>query len=159
MTIVPVFAHDVTISSGQPIPRFVTIKFDRTNVRIGPGKNHAISRIYIQKGFPVEITQEYGDWRKIRDFHGNSGWVNKVLLSVKRSAVVSPWERKSKVLKYINLYKNPTTHAIVIAKIEPGALLSIRECSGEWCFIANSDISGWIMQSEIWGVYPREVFK
>ncbi|AHA27565.1 SH3 domain-containing protein [Candidatus Liberibacter americanus] len=159
MTSDPILSNDKHISKFHSVPRFVTIKSNRTNVRFGPGTGYAVSRIYLQKGFPVEIIQEYEDWRKIRDLYGNYGWIKKVLLSMKRSAIISPWTRKSRDITYINLYNKPDIESIIVAKIEPGALLKIRECSGIWCFIENSEVRGWIKQSKIWGVYPNEIFK
>ncbi|MBA5724439.1 SH3 domain-containing protein [Candidatus Liberibacter sp.] len=154
-----VFSQDTQGSSRLPEPHFVTIKYNRTNVRIGPSKIHAISYVYLKEGFPVEVIQEYENWRHIRDFDGTNGWVNKRLLSSKRSAIVSPWENESNEQTYVNLYQKPDKRSTVVAKIEPNVLLTIHKCSGEWCFGKNSGISGWIMQNKIWGVYPNEEFK
>ncbi|CAL9916126.1 SH3b domain-containing protein [Candidatus Liberibacter solanacearum] len=155
----PIFSQEIEISKKQLIPRFVTIKSNRANTRIGPGKIYTVVCTYLIRGLPVEIIQEYENWRQIRDVDGTTGWINKILLSNKRSAIVSPWNRKEKNRPYIDLHQKPETQSIVVAKVEPGVLLTIRECSGEWCFGYNSDVEGWIKQKKIWGIYPGEVFK
>ena len=53
--------------SGLPLPRFVSLKSDRINVRAGPGQDHTISWIFSKAGLPVEIVAEYENWRRIRD--------------------------------------------------------------------------------------------
>ena len=74
--------------AGLPVPRFVSLKADRVNVRGGPDKDHDVSWIYTRVGWPVEITAEFENWRRIRDSDGSEGWVYHSLLSGKRTAAV-----------------------------------------------------------------------
>ena len=76
--------------SGLPVPRFVSLKADRVNVRAGPNKDQEVRWVYTRAGMPVEITAEFENWRRIRDWEGAEGWVYHSLLSGKRSAVVVP---------------------------------------------------------------------
>src|SRR5690348_802551 len=75
-------------SSGLPVPRFVSLKSDRVNVRSGPTKDNDVSWVYTRAGLPVEITAEYENWRRIRDWEGAEGWVYHSLLSGRRMALV-----------------------------------------------------------------------
>ena len=77
-----------TAPSGLPVPRFVSLKVDRVNVRGGPDKDHDVSWIYTRVGWPVEIIAEFENWRRIRDSDGSEGWVYHSLLSGKRMAAV-----------------------------------------------------------------------
>ena len=76
------------VTSGLPVPRFVSLKTDRVNVRGGPDKDHDVAWIYTRVGWPVEITAEFENWRRIRDSDGTEGWVYHSLLSGKRMAAV-----------------------------------------------------------------------
>jgi len=76
--------------SGRPVPRFVSLKADRVNVRTGPNKDQDVRWVYTRAGMPVEITAEFDNWRRIRDWEGSEGWVYHSLLSGKRTAVVVP---------------------------------------------------------------------
>ncbi len=76
--------------SGLPVPRFVSLKSDRVNVRSGPNKDQDVRWVYTRAGMPVEITAEFENWRRIRDWEGAEGWVYHSLLSGRRSAVVVP---------------------------------------------------------------------
>src|SRR5262245_29700395 len=42
--------------SGLPVPRFVSLKPDRVNVRGGPTRDHDVTFVYTRAGLPVEIT-------------------------------------------------------------------------------------------------------
>src|SRR4029079_12993641 len=76
--------------SGLPIPRFVSLKSDRVNTRSGPNKDQEVRWVYTHVGMPVEITAEFENWRRIRDWEGAEGWVYHSLLSGRRMAVVVP---------------------------------------------------------------------
>ena len=42
--------------SSLPVPRFVSLKPDRVNVRGGPTRDHEVTFVYTRAGLPVEIT-------------------------------------------------------------------------------------------------------
>src|ERR1700754_1083454 len=81
-------AESAGTTSGLPVPRFVSLKSDRVNVRAGPTKDHDVTWVYTRAGMPVEITAEFDNWRRIRDWEGAEGWVYHSLLSGRRTAVV-----------------------------------------------------------------------
>jgi len=139
-------------SSGLPVPRFVSIKADRVNVRAGPDKDHDVAWIYTRVGWPVEITAEFEDWRRIRDSDGTEGWVYHSLLSGKRMAAV---QLKSKT-DLAPLYVQPDAHSAVTAQLQFGVLGEVKSCTGSWCRIAGGGFDGWIEQNDLWGVYPGE---
>ena len=145
--------------SGLPLPRFVTLKAKRVNLRIGPSTDYAVSWLYMKSGLPVEIIQEYDNWRRIRDADGTEGWVNQSLLSGQRAALAAPWMKGKGEAVYVNMRRDPQPSATVIAKLEPGVLINISECNGTWCHADANGTDGWVAQAEIWGVYPDEAFK
>jgi SH3-like domain-containing protein len=143
--------------SGLPLPRFVSLKSGRVNSRIGPGVNYAVDWMYLKPGLPMEIIQEYDNWRRVRDPDGAEGWVNQSLLSGRRTAIAAPWQ-KGKDAR-LNLLSDPDPNARALAVIEPGAIGTIRSCNGEWCEMTFGSYTGWISQSTVWGAYPGELVK
>ena len=141
-----------TASSGLPVPRFVSLKVDRVNVRGGPDRDHDVSWIYTRVGWPVEITAEFEDWRRIRDSDGSEGWVYHSLLSGKRTAAV---QLKTKT-DLAPLYDKPDATSAVTARLQVGVLGTVKSCTGSWCQISGKGFDGWIPQNELWGVYPGE---
>lgn len=143
--------------SGLPLPRFVSLKSERVNSRVGPGVNYSVNWMYVKEGLPMEIIQEYYTWRRVRDAEGAEGWITQSLLSGKRTAIVAPWER-GKTAR-INLYSDPRKDSSVVAMVEAGVIGTIESCTGEWCEMKFGDRTGWIDQSQIWGAYPNEKIK
>ncbi len=139
-------------SSGLPVPRFVSLKADRVNVRGGPDKDHDVAWIYTRVGWPVEITAEFENWRRIRDSDGSEGWVYHSLLSGKRMAAV---QLKSNA-DLAPLHAKPDAESAVTAQLQSGVLGSIKYCSGAWCRLIGDGFDGWIEQNRLWGVYPDE---
>ena len=56
----------------------------------GPNKDQDVRWVYTHAGMPVEVTAEFENWRRIRDWEGAEGWVYHSLLSGKRTAMVVP---------------------------------------------------------------------
>jgi SH3-like domain-containing protein len=139
-------------SSGLPVPRFVSIKADRVTVRGGPDKDHDVAWIYTRVGWPVEITAEFENWRRIRDSDGSEGWVYHSLLSGKRMATV---QMKTKT-DLAPIYAKPDAKSDVTAQLQVGVLGTVKHCNGAWCEISGSGFDGWIAQNELWGVYADE---
>ncbi|ATP11775.1 SH3 domain-containing protein [Bartonella henselae] len=153
------FLHAQTLNqnlgpSGLPLPRFASIKPTRVNVRVGPGSDYAIIFTYKKQGLPIEIIQEYDQWRKIRDAEGDEGWVYQSLLSGKRTAITIPWQKDK--TKRLILRKSPADNAEVVAEVEPNVIGNIRHCNGYWCELNINNIRGWVYQSQLWGIYPDE---
>jgi SH3-like domain-containing protein len=138
--------------SGLPVPRFVSLKSDRVNVRSGPNKDQDVRWVYTRAGMPVEITAEFENWRRIRDWEGAEGWVYHSLLSGKRSAVVVPTLKDD----LVPLYESSDTASSVVARLQSGVLGQLKSCNGSWCEFNGKNFNGWIRQERLWGAYPNE---
>jgi SH3-like domain-containing protein len=141
-------------ASGLPLPRFVSLKADRVNVRGGPTKDHQVNWIYTRAGLPVEITAEYDNWRRIRDWEGAEGWVYHTLLSGRRTAMVTAPPKAADTL--LPLHEAASDSAPVTARLQPGVLASVKGCNGTWCHLSGRGFDGWLRQEHLWGVYPTE---
>ena len=148
----PARAGGDATTSGLPVPRFVSLKTDRVNVRGGPDKDHDVAFIYTRAGWPVEITAEFENWRRIRDSDGSEGWVYHSLLSGKRMAAV---QLKSKA-DLAALHAKADAQSAVTAQLQSGVLGAIKRCTGTWCELVGEGFDGWIEQNRLWGVYPDE---
>lgn len=147
-------AHADTNSSvsSLPIPRYVSLKSDRVNLREGPSKDHRTVWIFQRAGLPVEITAEFEIWRKVRDSEGAEGWVLHSLLSGRRTALVAPWKKGSESI----LYRRASLTAAPVAKLQSNVIASVKSCDGTWCHVSGYGFDGYIQQSDLWGVYPNE---
>lgn len=143
--------------TGFPLPRYVSIKSGRARMRVGPSTDYSIRWVYEAKGLPIEIIEEYGNWRQVRDSDGTTGWMSAVLLSGDRTGLVAPW--RSARDKMISLRNSPSPKAGVVAELQPRVRLNIRNCDSHWCEVSvqGDSTSGYIRQELVWGVYRDEI--
>jgi SH3-like domain-containing protein len=130
--------------SGLPVPRFVSLKPDRVNVRGGPTRDHEVTFVYTRSGLPVEITAESDNWRRIRDWEGSEGWVYHSLLSGRRTAVATPKDKN----QLVPLYDAGDSNAAVIARLQAGVLASVKRCTGTGAaWLDPASMAGWCRNS------------
>lgn len=142
----------VPTSAKLPLPRFVSLRSDQANVRVGPGKQYPIQWVLIRRHLPLEIIAEFDTWRKIKDPEGEMiGWIHQSLLSGLRTGMVSGATQA--------VYRKPSLSSFAIAKLESGVIAKVRKCQRNWCRVQVDSIDGWIEQAHLWGVYPKETIK
>ena len=131
------------------IPRFVSLKSDNSNLRVGPSENYPIKLRYIVANTPVEIIDEYEDWRKIKDYEGNKGWLHKSLIKGKRFAIVNtPYQEG------LQVFNKPKGNNI--GKIGKKNVLEVKTCLINWCKIKYEKNKGWVNKLNLWGIYKNE---
>jgi SH3-like domain-containing protein len=145
--------------SGLPLPRFVSLKATRVNLRIGPGRDYAVAWLYTRPGVPMEVIQEYDNWRRVRDAEGTEGWVYQSLLSGERTAMAAPWKSADGQDAFINMHREARANSRIVARLEPGVVVEVKACDGDWCEADADGVTGYVAQGEIWGAYPGEAFK
>ena len=141
-------------ASGLPVPRFVSLKAERVNVRSGPTKDNDVNWIYTRAGLPVEIIAEYDNWRRIRDWEGGEGWVLHSLLSGRRTGLILAPAKA--VDDFVPLHASADAASAVTARLQAGVLAGVKRCTDNWCRISGEGFDGWIEQDRLWGVYPGE---
>ncbi|WP_435230221.1 SH3 domain-containing protein [Pseudopelagicola sp. nBUS_20] len=132
-----------------PLPRFVSLKASKANVRRGPSLTHRIDWVYKRRNMPLEITAEYGHWRRVRDIEGAGGWVHYSLLSGVRTVII---ERDM-----LSLSMRPEHDTPAIAQLELGVVAKLGECRLYWCRLNANGHKGWAQKTELWGVKPEEL--
>ncbi len=132
-----------------PIPRFVSMKAIEGNVRRGPSLTHRIDWVYTRRDMPLEVTAEYGHWRRVRDRDGAGGWVHYSLISGVRTVLVEK--------DMLDLHARPVDSAPVTAKLALGVIAHLGDCEKEWCELSAGGYSGWAVKRAVWGVDPEEL--
>ena len=150
----PAFAEDNRISirgSNLDIPRFVTLKTDKANMRAGPGLDYPIKFEYRRTGLPLKVVGEFDIWREVIDHEGTRGWMHRQTLSGRRMALITGNMEK--------IRRNDDHEARVLAVAEEGVLAEISRCRGQWCRIAVGEVDGWIRKNAIWGILEQETLE
>jgi SH3-like domain-containing protein len=152
-------------ASGLPLPRYVSLKADRVNLRTGPGTEYPTTWVYRQAGLPLEVVKEFEGWRQVRDAEGTSGWVLQSFLSGRRTALVAPWEAKgagkakSEKPSPIPIRYSDSERSNPVAFVEPGVIANVQSCDSRWCQVSIESYHGYLLQKQLWGVYPDEIVK
>ena len=139
--------------TGLKIPRYVSLKSNDANLRVGPSVNYPIVIKFIKKNYPLKIIEEHDEWRKIQDFKKNSGWIHKSLISgIRNGVIISDSTEGATAYNTIN--------GRVIGNIGNGNIVKINKCKSDWCLISFEDnYSGWVNKLNLWGVEPKEEYK
>ena len=146
--------------SGLPLPRFVSLKSDRVNLRAGPGTDYPASWVFRRAGLPLEVTKEFESWRQVRDAEGTSGWVLQSFLSGRRTALVLPWDVKSDAPPpQVPIMNSDSSSSRTVAIVEAGVIANVQECDSVWCHVTVDAYRGYIEQKKLWGVYDGETIK
>ncbi len=140
------------VATGMPVPRWVSVKAERVNVRRGPSFEQDVLWTYVKPGVPVEIIAEYDTWRRIRDAEGSTGWVKGSLLDGRRTVTVQGRVNTA-------ILGAPNADADVVAYAEPGLLARLVSCEGEWCEVSTRGYDGFVSRDRLWGVYEDETVK
>lgn len=135
-----------------PLPRFVSLRADEANARRGPSLDQRVDWEFLHRGLPLEVTAEYGQWRRVQDADGMGGWVHHALLSGVRTALVT-------AAAPVALRADPKDGAAVLAMVEPGAIGRLEHCKGPWCEIAAEGVAGWLPREALWGVGADETIE
>lgn len=134
--------------SGQPVPRWLSLKSDEVRARAGPGLDYRILWEYRASGLPVQVVAETTEWRKICDPEGAVAWVHRSVVSSRRNVF------------------NPSTGALpirarrseaapVLARLSPRALAAIDDCRDGWCEVRVRRLSGWVREQSVFGAHAR----
>ena len=135
--------------TGLEIPRYVSLKSDDANIRVGPSKNYPIEIKYIKKNYPLKVLEEYEDWRKVEDFKKNIGWIHKSLISGNRTGILLSDDNKT--IKLLN-----TLGGNIIGEIGKGNIVFLKKCKIDWCLVSSGNYKGWIDKKYIWGIKEKE---
>jgi SH3-like domain-containing protein len=138
-------------AAGDKLPRFASLRSDEVNLRVGPGENYPIEWVYKRKDLPVEILEEFQNWRKIQDWQGAKGWVLDRMVTGKRAVIVDGGVHP--------LHRLPDPASQIVARAEPGVIARLIEFQGPWCRVEAGSFKGWIQRSEVWGVFPDETLQ
>ena len=143
------YSNEIGQVTGYKISRFVSLKSDDINLRIGSSTNYPIILKYVAKNMPVEITDEYERWRKIRDKEGNEGWIYGDLLKGDRFAIIIKNNES-------NIYVFSKPDGVPIGEIGKLNIVTIKVCLKKWCKIKFDSHKGWINKKNLWGIYENE---
>ena len=121
---------------------FLSLKYNKVNVRYGPGLDYPIKFIFKKKNYPVQIIDEKENFRKILDYKNNGGWVHRSQLKKNKSLIA---------LKEKILFNNSTKYSKPIVVVKSGRLLIVKKEKKKWFKVVTGNYVGWINNEYLWG--------
>ena len=122
---------------------FLTLRYNKVNLRQGPSTEYPIKIFYKKKFLPVLIQDQSDNFRKIRDHENNSGWIHISQLSKKKAAIV--------IEDKLIVFNNPTIYSKPKVILNKGRLCLITKCKPQWCKIKVDKYRGWVKKESLWG--------
>jgi SH3-like domain-containing protein len=135
--------------TGLSLPRFVSLRTAEVNARTGPGTRYPIDWVYTRKNLPVQITEEFSTWRKIRDVDGAEGWIHQTMVVGKDTALV--------IHDNALFYDGYGAKARPIARLQKGVIAEITRCQEGRCHLQIPETKGgdqqrgWANKEDLWG--------
>jgi len=130
--------------SGMPVPRFLSLKFDKVNARAGPGDDHRLLWVYRVRGLPLQVIAETSEWRRVCDPQGQTAWIHKRTTDGRRTVI------NASALA-VELFRKPKPGAKPAAYLSPQATAALDRCDKGWCKVHLDGASGWVREGALWG--------
>ena len=122
---------------------FLTLRYNKVNLRQGPSREYPVKIFYKKKFLPVLVQDQSDNFRKIRDHENNTGWIHISQLSKKKAAIV--------IEEKLIMFKSPTIYSKPIVILKKGRLTKIIKCKDNWCKAKSDKYKGWIKKDSLWG--------
>ena len=122
---------------------FLTLRYNKVNLRQGPSREYPVKIFYKKKFLPVLIQDQADNFRKIRDHENNTGWIHVSQLSKKKAAIV--------IDDKLIMFKSPTIYSKPLAILKKGRLTKILKCKEYWCKAKSDKYKGWLKKDSLWG--------
>ncbi len=122
---------------------YLSIKKDKVNVRTGPGTENPVA-MELFLGYPLQVIEKKGEWTKISDFEGDTGWIHNSLLGANTTAIVN-------AKTSVNMRAEPSTKSAVVADVERGVIMTKMATKGKWVKVRHAGGTvGWIYSPLLW---------
>lgn len=135
----------------RALPYWASIAAGEAIMRTGPDRSYPALWVYQRRDLPLRVVQVHGPWRRVQEQDGTTGWMLAMLLSARRTGIVTG--------RFRPILEEPRDNARLLWQAEPGVVGRISRCTDGWCRIQIGERSGYVTQSGIWGTDPDETVR
>ena len=143
ITVLSIFFFFISLNLSIANEYFLTLKYNKVNLRQGPSKDYPVKIFYKKKYLPVLVFDSSDNFRKIKDHENNTGWIHVSQLSKKKAVLINNDQ--------VVMFKNSTIFSKPLVVLEKGRLCLVLKCNDEWCKIKTDKYTGWVKIKSLWG--------
>lgn len=153
LTIACALSVSVALAQAQrQTPYMASINSGKAMMRSGPAQTYPGIWLYTRRDLPIRVIEIHGDWRKIQDPGGTTGWMLVRLLSDQRTAIVQGEG-------LAQMREAPDDASPLRYRAEANVVGRVSRCADGWCNFDVRGRSGYIRVDRLWGVEPNEVVR
>jgi SH3-like domain-containing protein len=121
----------------------VSVSHDKSSLHSGPGDKHPVVWT-LGVGFPLSAVEEQGDWYRVEDFEGATGWIRKKQVGREPHLIVKAAKA--------NIRSGPSDRYKLIGTANRGVVFKTLKVKGNWVKVKHGKgLTGWVSRSLLWG--------
>ena len=137
---IPISAVGVTVQVVPDNPPDYSDTVYRTtasvlNLRAGAGTQYGVVA-KLKRGTGCTVLDASGNWRKVKTFKGQVGWVSVNYLTKQATAKVTA--------SVLNVRKGPGTNTAVLGGFKRGTRVTVMYTSGNWAYVTAKKLTGYV---------------
>lgn len=120
----------------------MSVRTDTANIRSGPSlKEQTLWQV--EKFYPLVVVEKKGEWRRVKDFEGDQGWIHSSMLDTSATVIVKSDQ--------CNLRSGPGKQYDIAFTVEKGIPFKVVQTKGDWLEVQHADGDrGWLFKSLVW---------
>lgn len=126
------------------VPYWVALRNDRTNMRVGPGRDYRINWVYVRPGLPLKVLRQMEGWVLVEDIDGARGWMLIQFVSRKIHDAIVHGDTAE-------IRENRDGSGRLLWRAAPGVQARLGDCADGWCKVDIAGRQGYARQDLLWG--------
>jgi len=95
-------------------------------------------------GYPLNVVDDQGDWLKVQDYVGDTGWVVAQQTDHKPHMIVKADQ--------VEIRTGPSKRFKLVGRANNGVVFQTLKIKTNWVMVKHqSGLTGWIDRSQLWG--------
>lgn len=121
----------------------VAVSSNLADIRSSPSLVVSTVLLQVPKYYPLSAQGAEGDFLKVTDYLGNTGWVQKTSIDNTRTVIVKE--------KTVNLRQGAGRNNPVIFKVDGGVAFKVMGEKGNWLQVEHeTGVTGWLFKDLVW---------
>lgn len=121
----------------------VSVAADNSNLRSGPGDRYPVVWV-LDAGFPLSVLESAGDWYRVEDVDGDSGWIHQKLVAKAPHMIVKG--------ETADIRSGPSERYRLLGRANRGVVFQTLKVKEKWVKVKHGKgLTGWVSRSLLWG--------